>query len=293
METHSLKLPTTYDEQIEKLRQRGCLIEEETFCLDCLKRVNYYRLSAYFLPFKRDNDCYVKGTSFRRVFDIYEFDRKMRSVLFLALEEVEINLRARLAYLHAFKYGNDGYMQSSNYDDTKHDHEKFIQDFQREVAHSRSSSLVVQRHDQKYGSQFPIWVAVEFFTFGMLSRFFSDLPLSFRIKAAHEIFDESPGEIQSWLRCCTTLRNVCAHNGRLYYRLFSVPKSIEPPKSEDKYIARRLFSQIFALRNLYPDDNKWNNEVVNPIAALISQYGQSLELWHIGFPADWETRMRR
>jgi len=286
------KSPTTYEEQIEKLRQRGCRIDDEEFCLDCLRRVNYYRLSAYFLPFKRKDGSYIKGTSFRDVFNIYEFDRKMRNVLLLALEEVEVNLRARLAHLHAIEYGSIGYMDQSSYDE-KHDHEKFLQDFQREIKHSKSS-LVVQHHNNKYGNQFPVWVAVEFFSFGMLSRFFSDLPLVFRTKAAHEIFDCSPGEAQSWLLCCTKLRNACAHYGRLYYGLFSsIPKAIEPPKSSDKYISRRLFLQILALRNLYPSDEKWNNEVANPIAALMTKYEASIKMWHIGFPADWEDKMRR
>ena len=30
-----------------------------------------------------------------------------------------------------------------------------------------------------------------------------------------------PQNLKSWLRCATDLRNICAHYGRLYYRIFS------------------------------------------------------------------------
>jgi len=46
------KIPTTYEEQVQILRSRGCIIRDESFCLEKLSAINYYRFSAYFLPFK-------------------------------------------------------------------------------------------------------------------------------------------------------------------------------------------------------------------------------------------------
>ena len=87
-----LKPPTTYNQQIAKLRSRGCLVTDVPFCEKVLSRINYYRLSAYFLPFRKSDGTYMPGTDFNTIYQIYEFDRNLRNLLFSAIEEVEIYL---------------------------------------------------------------------------------------------------------------------------------------------------------------------------------------------------------
>jgi abortive infection bacteriophage resistance protein len=82
-----LKLPTTYSQQIDKLRSRGCKINDVPFCTKVLSEINYYRLSAYFLPFRKKVRTYKYGTDFNTIFQIYEFDRYLRNILFGAIEE--------------------------------------------------------------------------------------------------------------------------------------------------------------------------------------------------------------
>ena len=65
-----VKLPTTYKEQIEKLRSRGCIINDDEACEAILKDIGYYRLSAYFLPFKTSDGKYRGGISFARIYHI-------------------------------------------------------------------------------------------------------------------------------------------------------------------------------------------------------------------------------
>ena len=43
-----VKRPTTLDEQIEKLKERGCIIGDEGYAKQVLGQINYYRLTAYF-----------------------------------------------------------------------------------------------------------------------------------------------------------------------------------------------------------------------------------------------------
>ena len=65
---------------------------------DILVNIGYYRLSAYFLPFKSFNGTYMDNLSFERVYRVYEFDRKLRNLLFSAIEVIEVSLRTRLAH---------------------------------------------------------------------------------------------------------------------------------------------------------------------------------------------------
>ena len=100
-----LKKPTTYQEQLDILQRRNIVIDDPDRCAAVLESINYYRFTAYFLPFKLKDGTYRSGTRFQRVYRIYEFDRKLRGVLFSALEEVEVYLRAKFAYFRAHKYG--------------------------------------------------------------------------------------------------------------------------------------------------------------------------------------------
>lgn len=43
-----VKTHLTIDEQIELLKSRGCIIEDEEFAKNVLFDINYYRLTSYF-----------------------------------------------------------------------------------------------------------------------------------------------------------------------------------------------------------------------------------------------------
>jgi abortive infection bacteriophage resistance protein len=282
-----LKPPTTYNQQLEKLRSRGCQFSDISLCETILSRINYYRLSAYFLPFKKADGNYLPGTDFNAVYQIYEFDRKLRNLLFAAIEEVEIYLRAKFAYYHAHKYGVLGYLDAANYN-TRHQHDKFKELIKTEIKNNRKV-LFVQHHIDNYGGQFPIWVITELFTFGMLSYFYGDLPTLDQKQIAKDLFGTIPKNLVSWLRCCTDLRNICAHYGRLYFRIFTAIPANLP--GLEKNAERRLFGAVLALKALYPDKNKWDTEIHSALCSLIKTYSPVIRLDHIGFPFDWSSRI--
>ena len=64
-------------------------------------------------------------------------------------------------------------MDASNYG-SKHDHARFRKLFESEVQHNKTVPFV-KHHCEKYEGNFPIWVATELFSFGMLSFFYRDL----------------------------------------------------------------------------------------------------------------------
>lgn len=283
-----LKPATTYQEQLNILKGRNVDIDNQDQCIKVLESVSYYRIIAYFLPFKQGDDSYVPGTKFQRVYRIYEFDRKLRMALFTTIEEVEIYLRAKLAYFHAHKYGAEGYLDPANYS-SRHMAEKFQDNFKREVSVNKRSAIVLH-HNAHYGGHFPVWAAVELFSFGMLSRFYGDLKTPDQKQLAREIYGTVPKNVTSWLRCCTDLRNICAHYGRLYYRIFpATPASV----SAQGQSINQLWGAVLALKSLYPNADRWNNCIVPQIAALIEEYGDDISLAHIGFPQEWEQELRK
>ena len=280
-----LKPPTTYAEQIQKLKDRGCVIQDDAACERILRQINYYRLTAYILPFRLSDGTYQKGTTIERVYRIYEFDRKLRSLILSVIEEIELYLRTQLSYCHAHTYGAIGYMDPENFNEA-HDSEKFTALWQKAVE-DNESALFVKHHQKKYDGVFPIWVLIELFSFGMLSHFYGDLKRADRRTIANKCFGVQEKEMLSWLRCCTDLRNICAHYGRLYFRIFSaVPAN---SSKETHQMDRRLFSNVLMLKHLYQDVDKWNTSFMVALSALIDEYSADICLSHIGFPEDWET----
>lgn len=283
-----VKKVTTYDEQLTILQDRGTLVSDEVFCKEKLAEINYYRLTAYFLPFRQQDGTYIEGTSFHTVYRLYEFDRKLRSILFSAVEEIEVYLRAKFAYFHAHKYGPLGYMDPETFSG-KHEPDKFLETFEREIKNN-SRVLFVQHHIEQYDGQFPVWVAVELFTMGMISRFYADLKTPDQKKLAKTLYSTSPRNMVSWLRCITDLRNICAHYGRLYYRVFSAcPAGFEISEAAK----RRLWGVFLAVRMLYSGRDKWNSEILPAISALFEEYHSEINLYHIAFPEDWGEQLKK
>ena len=282
-----VKQPKSYEELIKILRNHGCIIENEAECIQKLSNIGYYRLSAYFLPFKQTDGTYLKGTQFNTVYQIYEFDRKLRHLLFGTIEVIEVCVRSILSNYHASKYGSLGYKDAVNFKG-KHNHEKFEENLEREISNN-SKIPFVKHHLNKYSGKFPIWVASELFTFGMLSYFYNDLKTSDQKVIAKEM-GLNNRELASWLRCCTDLRNACAHYSRLYNRIFtSAPSGLNLSERE----RRRLWGEVLMLRSLYPSVEKWNTEFIPAIIALIDEYKADINFYHIAFPEDWEKRLLR
>ena len=276
-----LKQPTSFEQQLALLKQRGCVVEDDAFALEVLADVNYYRLSAYFLPFK-EGENYSRNISFGKIYGIYEFDRTLRSLLLALMEGLETRLRTQISYLHAHKYGAIGYLSEKNFN-TKHKSVQFKQHID-DVVYNNRRSLIVRHHQEKYEGKFPIWVIIELFTFGMLSTFYSDMKRDDQKAISRSLFNRSDAELRSWLFCLTHLRNACAHYSRLYYTLFPA----RPAKiyGLDREMNRRLFDYMLIAKTLCEKTDYWKLEFLPSFLSLMGNQN-CIQLMHIGFPNNW------
>lgn len=279
-----VKKPTTYEEQLNKLKERGCIVEDEKQALEVLKNVNYYRLTAYFLSFQKTDKTYFEGTTFENVYNVYEFDRKLRNLIFSVLEEIEILLRTRLAYYFSHKYGALGYMDKTNLGNS-FDKERF-DDLCDELVKHNEAKLFVKHHIYKYEGKFPLWVLVELMSFGNLSLFYADMTRADKKEFAKTVFGTYDNNLQSWLLCLTDLRNSCAHYARLYNT-----KMRAEPRTPNGYckLGKTVFDYIQIVKFLYPNIEKWNVCFVSKLSSLIQEYAEYIDLKHIGFPEDWAS----
>lgn len=283
----SEKIPSTPNEQIKKLRQRGCIIENEQLARDTLKHINYYRLSNYFEPFSISKHQYEEGTTFEKILRIYEMDRKLRSILLAALEEVEITLRAAVSNYHALKYGAMGYLNPSSFD-RSHNHQTFLARLDHMIE-ANSDRQFVKHYNRQHDGKFPLWVVMELFSFGSLAFFYKEMHNVDKKVLANDFYGCSPSEMDNWIFCLNELRNFCAHYNRIYGNTFPVmprtPRGFEPELKNDP------FGYIIVLKQLYLDKANWNERVVKPLSRLLRKNSDAARLSDLGFPDGWETKI--
>ncbi len=281
------KLPSTIDEQIAKLKQRGCVIEDTEYARETLKHINYFRLVNYFEPFQINKKRYQEGTSFNKIMRIYDFDRKLRSILIAALEEVEISLRAVISNYHALKYGALGYLNASSFD-FHHNHNSFMSKI-RHLVEQNEDREFVRHYNNKYQGAFPLWVVTELFSFGTLAFFYKDMHNADKKQIADKYFDCGSSDLDNWIFCLNELRNFCAHYNRLYGNTFTVlPKT---PHDCEYELDANVFGYIMVMKQLYHDKEKWNQGVVKPLIRQIAKNHDVIRLSDLGFPDDWDTQI--
>lgn len=281
------KIPATPEAQIKKLRERGCIIKDENLAKETLRYINYFRLSFYFVPFSVSKNKYEEGTTFEKILQIYEMDRKLRSILLAALEEVEITLRAAISNYHALKYGARGYLNPSSFNRT-HNHQSFVARINH-LIETNTDRQFVKHYKTQHEGKFPLWVVMELFSFGSLAFFFKEMQNVDKKALASEFFGCSPSEMDNWIFCLSELRNYCAHYNRLYGNRFPVqprtPRDFEPELQND------VFGYIIVLKQLYHDKANWNERVVKPISRLLRKNSDAARLSDLGFPDGWETKI--
>ena len=93
------------------------------------------------------------------------------------IEHIEIQFRTQVAYVLATKYGSLGYLNEDNFcsctrNKNTSDHSMIINELNKEISRNKNTPFVAH-HLDNYEGQFPIWIAVELFSFGRLSKLFS------------------------------------------------------------------------------------------------------------------------
>lgn len=302
----------TIDEQIDILKSRGLIIKDEQFAKDVLEDTNYYRLSGYSLTLRK-NDHFFHGVSFEDIVDIYYFDQALRSLLFHHLQTIEVRVRSVYAYEFAKMYGSTSYTDpaSFNSDLTAQDLENLISKPQKMREERLPEELFLKHYQDE--DLLPIWVFIEVFTFGNLSKIFAASTDELKISVSkHFIKNNIVREnfqctknvsfFGMNLHCLTTLRNFCAHGSRLFNRVFirkphltnlefSLLRTVNKPSQSNgsRHVNRdnsHLYGFILVMKSLLRDNDF--DALKSSIIALEARYPK-IDMGYYGFPKGWES----
>jgi abortive infection bacteriophage resistance protein len=277
----------TFEGQFDLISSRGLQIEDRIRVMRWLKRVSYYRLSAYFLPFKEPGtERFREGTTFDQVAGLYIFDRKLRLVLLDAIERVEVATRTSLTYELAHKCGPFGYTDAKNFS-SEFNHAAFMTHLEEARAESRET--FIDHFNYKYTSEpyLPIWMATELLSFGVISRLYKSAPLDIKKKMSLR-YDVQPVVFANWLHTLSYVRNLCAHHSRVWNRQLAIrPMIPHPGKTWPHQIptAERLYSVLTILQHLLlrmAPQCAWKSRLL-----AVFDAHPNVDLTAMGMPTDW------
>lgn len=79
-----------YIQILAQLKGRGLLFKDEERAFEVLANISYFRIANYLRYFEIDNyrHLYIPNTNFEDVVCIYYFDKKLRSLLFTAIQSI-------------------------------------------------------------------------------------------------------------------------------------------------------------------------------------------------------------
>jgi len=279
-------------DQVSLLEQRGLVITDAAVAAQFLRHVNYYRFSGYCLAFEHSRHQFIPGTTFEQIEYAYEFDRGLRDLIDEALEIVELDLRTTIAYTFGQRYGPFGHTESASFFH-RFQHDDWL-DSLREQA-GRSSELFVTHFRANYVEfpDLPIWMATEIMSFGVLSRMFMGM-LRRDQSAAASRYGRQPHDLASWMHHLVYIRNLCAHHGRLWDRVWTIKPNAPAGKRWSAPLLPgndRLFVTLLILRSLLtscPTAHQFTRRWRDRVAALIQSPPSSPSpADRMGLTADW------
>ena len=282
-EMDNVKRPTTFEEQINILKSRDLRIESDERAINILSSVNYYNFTGYLYTYKDRSGMY-NGITFDKAYRIYLCDKRIKSIILYAVELVEHNLKTKIAYLLGHELGALCYINPSNFTNAN-EHARLMEKFNKAVKNNKNL-LFVKHHNQKYGGKFPIWVAIELFTLGMVWNCYKYLQTPIKKKIAHK-FNIGAIYLESWIECISYLRNMTAHYMRLYRT--SMQKTPKQSKIHNNVVAtNRIFDTVLVMKFLSPDNSEWNDYVIPSLSQIFNEYSDVITLSDYGFPDNWQ-----
>lgn len=278
----------SYEQQIELLAQRGMRITDPTDAAQFLSQVNYYRFSGYFRHWQRDpaqgDNRFFEGTTFEKIRDLYESEQELAGVCHELLHRLELLLRTRFAYAYGRRIGVTGHFaHGEGFTQPPHAHFKRVEEYAlADLDRSKEAFVAHYRDDIKQGhvykpeayARMPIWVAVEAFSFGSLSRFIQASGTSGVLDDIADSMNTSrrllPGQVKSFVY----LRNRVAHVAQLWNHWVLDAPRLQPKTSRQikqdyrNFAERSIYKILISLDDLATrsgTSHNWLRDSVEPI----------------------------
>ena len=297
----------SFSEQVKRLQERGLIINDERRAEHYLSIVGYYRLSSYCYRFELPPANGIRthkfrdGTTFDDIVRIYVFDQKLRALMLEALERFEVAVRSVLAHAMSESYGPHAHMNAELFGDRDEYFKSFV-NLMEETKRAQANSEEIAHYLKHYDAPFlpPIWIITSVMSFRELFRWVKNTKSTpVKLQVAKAVGLPNIQVLEGVSRALTTVRNLCAHHGRLWDRRLStklpyltknlrVPLKATVDRSGGNEADPRMFNCIVVLAHLMLFLNKsstWPFRVASLVKDTLSEEEQGI----MGFPDNWDT----
>lgn len=246
-----MKFASTIEEQLQKLKDRGLIIENEDKAKEVLLDIGYYRFGSYLFPYeltypsKKNRTHTLKNpTHFEDALDLYYFDSDLRMLLLRYITRIEINLRTYITYYVSNLYKNK---PCWFVDKTVMDSD-FVESFDTEIYTDKfKKHPVISDHHKKYPDDVyaPAWKTVEHMTLGAIYQMFlsiSDKNVQSAISKHYGI--EKLTIFTSYFNVIRYLRNQCAHGDVLFDMKLATPLKSGPAGQFNSFTNSNIIGSI-------------------------------------------------
>lgn len=281
---------------IRQLKDRGLLFLNEDKAIAELRNISYFRMASYLRHFEQDSAThqYKSNTFFEDALSLYYFDKELRSLLFTAIQSIEVALRSKVIHSVALAHGAFWFMENSLATNQLLFREN-LNSIKREV--ERSKEDFIQEHFAKYTdpSLPPVWKTLEVTSFGTLSKLYSNLnDNKVKKQIAREFNLPQHLVLESWIKFAVLLRNSIAHHARVWNRRFPQIPQLSSLRLRGAWVdcshirPMKLYAGLCCLAYLQ-DHIHPNNTFKQELKQLLAAYPQ-VNPAHMGFPSDWEKQ---
>ena len=287
---------------IQKLSMQGMSIPSQLEAEEVFNTIGYYRLRGYcYDQFDQATNQYAPGTSLSDVLKLYRFDIELSHLIFEYISQIEVALRVR--FVNAAQPLQD--VLALNDPSIFKDKKKYWQNqgvIAAEVA--RSSDVFIAHNFDHHDGAIPLWASVEIMSFGTLSKLiknlktgansvFSRIVQNYKYKNVNGNFvNPSQDMFTSWIQAVSVMRNICAHNSRIYNRAINtIPKLISTDVINPQPRYNGLYQIMLAMKYLRPTDKSWVDFVAR-FDALLKKYVGVYNLKRMNFPVDWNMHFQ-
>lgn len=292
-----MKAYRTYAEQVELLARRGMDVGDRDQATRTLERVNYYRLSGYWYPFRQQAgggriDDFYPGTRLVDVVSLYDFDARLRAATFSVLTPIELTIRALLGH-ELGRIDPCAHLDPNHLGPTAQNggaYTKWLKGYDAELERSRED--FVEHHHQKYGGRLPVWAAVELLDWGSLTFLYGFAPRATQDAVAAACGLTAP-QLTSWLKSLNLVRNACAHHGRLFNRVHTLtPKlprvGLHADLDQATTAWNRTFAQLTLIQFLL-DRLELGRMTLLPAVVRSFPTVPAVPLTHLGADPTWQA----
>lgn len=259
-----MKVFKTIQEQISILESKGLIIDDYLFTEDILIRENYFFISGYrhlFLKSYKDRN-FIKGTTFRELYALFNFDRQVRNIIFKNLLIIENNMKSIISYQLSKKYGfrEKDYLKPENFtkaSDKQRQLSDTLKKMKRQIRVNGAQHSATSHYLNNYG-YIPLWVVVKVLSFGIVGELYTVMKREDQEEIAN-IYDLSVNNLLTYLPILSNYRNLCAHEDILYdHRTQKIigdtryHDGLDIPTTDGEYIYGKddLFALIIILKQL-------------------------------------------